>query len=71
MAGQHTENLLRRFKGELVSITCVSTTKYRGRISEITNDYVALTQEEKGENSQVFVLFDAIESVSAEGPGTD
>ncbi|HKE58500.1 MAG TPA: hypothetical protein VKB46_17435 [Pyrinomonadaceae bacterium] len=64
MAGQHTENLLRRFKGELVTITCLSTTVYQGRIIEITNDYVAL--EEKGANSQVFVLFDAIESVSPE-----
>jgi len=70
MAGQHTENLLRRFKGELVSITCVSTTTYRGRISEITNDYVALAQEDKSENSQVFVFFHAIESVSPEGPST-
>jgi hypothetical protein len=66
MAGQHTENLLRRFKGEVVSITCVSTKTYRGRIVEITNDYVALAQEEKDENSPLFVLFDAIESVSPE-----
>ena len=66
MAGQHTENLLRRFKGELVSITCVSTTTYRGRIIEITNDYVALALEGTGENSPVFVLFAAIESVAPE-----
>jgi hypothetical protein len=67
MAGQHTENLLRRFKGEVVSITCVSKTTYHGRVIEITNDYVALAQEDKVENSQVFVLFDAIESVLPEG----
>ena len=66
MAGQHTENLLRRFKGEVVSITCVSTASYRGRIVEITNDYVALAPEETIEKPPVFVLFDAIESVSPE-----
>ncbi len=64
MAGQHTENLLRRFKGEVVSITCISNVIYRGRIIEITNDYVAL--EETGQNSPVFVLFAAIESVAPE-----
>ena len=66
MAGQHTENLLRRFKGEVVTITCVSTATYHGRIIEITNDYVALALEQSGESSPVFVLFDAIESVAPE-----
>ena len=38
MAGQHTENLFRRFKGEAVSIKTVSGGLYEGRVTEITND---------------------------------
>jgi ribosome maturation factor RimP len=69
MAGQHTENLFRRFKGEKVNLKTISGGIYEGRVAEITNDYVCLTQtsgETSGSDSQpVFIFFTAIESVAA------
>ena len=44
MPGQHIENLFRRFKGEVVDVKTISGGIYSGRISEITNDYVCLTE---------------------------
>jgi hypothetical protein len=61
MAGQHTENLFRRFKGEKVTINTISGVTYEGRIVEITNDYVCIG--EGRDNQLVFILFDAVESV--------
>src|SRR4029078_7396027 len=64
MAGQHTENLFRRFKGEAVSIKTVSGGLYEGRVTEITNDYICLIETVGGEGVQVFLFFHAIESVT-------
>ena len=44
MAGQHIENLFRRFKGEVVDVKTVSGGIYAGRVVEVTNDYVCLKQ---------------------------
>ena len=63
MERQHTENLLRRFKGQLVNIKTLSGGNYEGRIGEITDDYVALIERESIEASQVFVFFNSIESM--------
>jgi hypothetical protein len=63
MERQHTENLFRRYKGELVNIKTVSGGVYRGSVSEITNDYVSLTDRESEDDTQTFVLFSAIESL--------
>jgi phenolic acid decarboxylase len=63
MAGQHTENLFRRYKGQLVNIKTISAGIYKGRVGEITNDYVALTDRETEDETQTFVFFHAIESV--------
>lgn len=63
MEGQHTENLLRRHKGKLVNIKTISGGVYRGRVSEVTNDYVSLIECEAGDETQTFVLFDAMESL--------
>lgn len=69
MEGQHTENLLRRHKGKLVNIKTVSGGVYKGRVSEVTNDYVALIDPEAEDDTQTLVLFDAMESlVLIEGP---
>jgi hypothetical protein len=69
MAGQHVENLFRRFKGEKVSLKTISGGIYEGRVSEITNDYVCLNEtpgETFGSDGQpVFIFFNAIESVAA------
>ena len=65
MAGQHTENLFRRFKGNTVSIKTATSGIYEGRITEITNDYVCLTETVGGEDAQVFLFFNAIESMTA------
>lgn len=63
MERQHTENLLRRFKGQLINIKTVSGGVYTGHVTEITNDYVSLTDRESNDGLQTFVLFAAIESL--------
>jgi len=70
MAGQHTENLFRRFKGELVDIKTISGGIYAGRVVEITNDYVCLTETSGASGQQVFLFFTAIESMSASASDT-
>lgn len=62
MAGQHTENLLRRFKGEKVNLKTISGGIYEGRVVEITNDYVCLG--EGADNQPVFIFFNALESLA-------
>ena len=64
MPGQHLENLFRRFKGEVVDVKTVSGGSYSGRISEITNDYICLTETTANPGQQVFLLFTAIESMA-------
>ena len=64
MAGQHLENLFRRFKGEVVDVKTVSGGIYSGRISEITNDYVCLIETAGAPGQQVFLAFNAIESMA-------
>jgi hypothetical protein len=65
MPGQHLENLFRRFKGGVVDVKTVSGGVYSGRISEITNDYVCLTESAAAEpGQQIFLLFSAIESMA-------
>jgi len=63
MPGQHMENLFRRFKGEVVDVKTVSGGIYSGRISEITNDYVCLTETAGPTGQQVYLAFAAIESM--------
>jgi hypothetical protein len=63
MERQHTENLFRRYKGQLVTIRSISGGVYRGHVGEITNDYVVLTDRESEDQTQTVVLFHAIESV--------
>ncbi len=71
MERQHTENLLRRHKGKLVNIKTISGGIYSGRVNEITNDYVSLIKGEGLDETQTFVLFDAIESLlTIEAPST-
>jgi len=62
MERQHTENLLRRHKGKLVNIKTIWGGVYRGLVSEITNDYVLLVDRESDDETQTFVLFEAMES---------
>jgi len=64
MAGQHTENLLRRFKGEKVNVKTISGGIYEGRVTEVTNDYVCLTETMGAESQPVFIFFNAIESMA-------
>jgi hypothetical protein len=63
MAGQHTENLFRRYRGQLVTIRSISGGVYKGHVGEITNDYVLLTDRETQDEIQSFVLYHAIESI--------
>ncbi|HJY27636.1 MAG TPA: hypothetical protein VJ306_06325 [Pyrinomonadaceae bacterium] len=70
MPGQHLENLFRRFKGEVVDVKTVSGGIYSGRISEVTNDYVCLIETSGSPGQQVFLMFNAIESMAANNPET-
>ncbi len=65
MPGQHLENLFRRFKGEVVNVKTISGGIYTGRISEITNDYVCIVETAGAPGQQVFLTFNAIESMAA------
>jgi len=64
MAGQHTENLFRRFKGEAVSIKTVSGGLYEGRVTEITNDYICLSETVGGEGALVYLMMSSIVSMT-------
>ena len=68
MERQHTENLLRRHKGMLVNIKTISGGVYRGWVSEITNDYVSLIDRDSDDQTQTFVLFEAMESFVISNP---
>lgn len=72
MERQHTENLFRRYKGQLVNVKTISAGIYKGRVGEITNDYVALTDRDGDDETQTFLFFVAIESIvvieAATGP---
>ena len=59
------ENLFRRFKGELVDVKTVSGGIYSGRITEVTNDYICLTESATAPGQQVFLFFHAIDSMAA------
>ncbi|HKY28676.1 MAG TPA: hypothetical protein VJM12_12125 [Pyrinomonadaceae bacterium] len=61
MGTQHTENLLRRFKGEVIVLKTVSGGVFQGRVTEITNDYVSLV--DANEKTPTFVFFNAVESL--------
>lgn len=65
MAGQHVENLFRRFKGEKISIKTISGGIYEGRVIEITNDYVCLSETSGSDSQPVFIFYTAIESMAA------
>ena len=58
------ENLFRRFKGEIVDVKTVSGGIYSGRVVEVTNDYVCLPETSGAPGQQVFVTFQAIESMA-------
>lgn len=64
MPGQHIENLFRRFKGEVVDVKTVSGGSYSGRVVEVTNDYVCLTETSGAPGQQIFISFHAIESMA-------
>ena len=61
MGSQHTENLFRRFKGEVITLKTVSGGVFQGRVTEITNDYVSLV--DANEKTPTFVFYAAIESL--------
>lgn len=67
MPGQHIENLFRRYKGEVVKLKTISGGTYSGRISEVSNDYVCLTDMTDTPGQEVFVSFSAIESLAISG----
>ena len=65
---QHVENLLIRFRGQLVNIKTVSGGVYEGVITDVTNYYVALkVKGADGQGDQVIVLLHSIESVLPQG----
>jgi ferredoxin-fold anticodon binding domain-containing protein len=64
MSMQHIENMLRRYRGQVVNIKTMSGGVYEGSVTEITNDYVALSMKlDGGEPETVYVLLQSIEAV--------
>lgn len=64
MGMQHIENMLRRYRGQVVHIKTMSGGVYEGSVTEITNDYVALSMRTgESEPEQVYVLLHSIEAV--------
>ena len=61
MPRQDTENLFRRYKNQVASIRTISGGLYKGKIADVTNDFVAIVDHETAQST--FVLFSAIESV--------
>jgi hypothetical protein len=65
---QHVENLLIRFRGQGVNVKTISGGVYEGKITDVTNDYVALKlQPADGETDQVIILLHSIESILPRG----
>jgi hypothetical protein len=64
MGMQHIENMLRRYRGQVVNVKTMSGGVYEGSVTEITNDYVALSMKTgESEPEQVYVLLHSIEAV--------
>ena len=51
-----------------MDVKTVSGGIYSGRISEVTNDYVCLIETSGSPGQQVFLTFNAIESMAANTP---
>ena len=68
---QHAENLLRRYKGQVIVIKTLSGGIYEGRVMEITNDFVELIEKKDEETTHVFLLFQAIESMMVPNPSRE
>lgn len=68
MPMQHVENLLRRYRGQVVNLKTCSGGIYEGEVAEITNDYVALkvTNGDEGRDT-VFIVIHTIESMLPRG----
>lgn len=65
---QHVENLLIRFRGQSVDIKTMSGGAYEGKITDVTNDYVALkVKPEDCEADEVIILLHSIESILPRG----
>lgn len=61
---QHIENLLIRYRGQVVNLKTVSGGVYEGLVNDVTNDYVALkVTNDGGGDDVVFILLHAIESI--------
>jgi 16S rRNA U1498 N3-methylase RsmE len=65
MGLQHIENLLRRYRGQRITVKTRSGGVYEGTVTEITNDYVALAirRDEDDSSGQVIVLLYSVEAV--------
>lgn len=65
---QHVENLLIRFRGQTVKIKTMSGGIYEGKITDVTNDYVAIKmQGSNAESEQIIILLQSIESILSLG----
>jgi hypothetical protein len=65
---QRVENLLRRYRGQVVNIKTCSGSIYEGEVSDVTNDYVALKVSKGNEgHDTVFLVMNSIESLMPRG----
>ncbi len=67
---QRVENLLRRYRGQVVNIKTCSGGIYEGEVVDVTNDYVALkTAGSEDGDDTVFVVMHTIESLLPRNAG--
>ena len=64
MQQEEIENLFRRFKGQSVSVKTISGGFYEGKVTEITNDYVCLSE---ADGADVYLFFGGLESMVSAG----
>jgi ferredoxin-fold anticodon binding domain-containing protein len=66
---QRVENLLRRYRGQVVNIKTCSGGVYEGEVNDVTSDYVALKLSTGGDGqNMVFLVMHTIESLLPRGP---
>jgi hypothetical protein len=61
---QDIENLFRRYKGQSVSVKTISGGFYDGKVTEVTNNYVCLSE---ADGADVYLFFNALESMVSAG----
>jgi len=65
MSHQHVENLLIRYRGQVVHIKTMSGNVYEGTVTDVTNDYVTMApQNTAGAEHTIAITLHSIEAIT-------